>query len=310
MKFLLLTHEDCAGATSKLKSAIDSVNGHSAHAVNTHRTRPNYPEDVFRPTPAVLHELRRWADVIVMFDGWNRELEIASKKRLAVVYNGSAYRNGWAGLNKRDKDAGIVQFGTTIDLTCQKYGSALSWLPVPMGKIETSVKKTVGTYHVVHTPARMGGLKSSEWISEELSGLDGVTLEIVSRVTNDECIGRKSSAHLLIDQFYAGYGVNAIEAWALGMPVIANAVGIPKEYYLGCPDGDEMLAKYKEWTGLDKYPFIPIDIREKGILRSVVSDISSGKLSIEKDRLRGIDFFDRFHSPASVVKRLVDAVSK
>ncbi|NIV39132.1 MAG: hypothetical protein GWN58_59865, partial [Anaerolineae bacterium] len=38
-----------------------------------------------------------------------------------------------------------------------------------------------------------------------------------------KCLQRKARSHLYIDQFLMGYGTNALEAWAMGIPVVAGA---------------------------------------------------------------------------------------
>lgn len=308
MKFLFLAREDCAGVAHKLKVAADSLDGHSAHSISLYRTRLNYPEDIFRPSNDVLIEYRRWSDAVVMFDGWSRTNEIASGKPLAVVYNGSGYRATWRHRNEQDKDNGIVQFGTTIDLTCDTYGSSMNWLPVPMEIVDPTPEKTEGVFHIIHCPTHRGR-KSTERIVEELGDLDGVRLEIVEGATNDECLRRKGKAHLLIDQFYVGYGVNALEAWALGMPVIANTERLPVEYGVECPGREETLARYESITGRKFYPFIVCDIVHAGMLRAAVKELATSS-TLVADRDRGMGYLKEFHSAEAVIGRLVSALER
>ena len=308
MKFLFLTREDCAGVAHKLKAAADSLPDHSAHSVSLYRTRLCYPEDVFRPSDAMLRELREWADAIVMFDGWNRTLEIKSGRQLAVVYNGSGYRSAWRHRNEQDRENGIVQFGTTIDLACATYGSSLNWLPVPMEIVNRAPEKTEGVFHVIHCPTHRGR-KSTERIIEELDDLDGVRLEIVEGATNAECLRRKAKAHLLIDQFYVGYGVNALEAWSLGMPVVGGCRRLPGKYGVECPGKSEIVERVIEMTR-NEFPFADADIDIGGDLRLTVEALMIGSSARARLAELGAAYLREFHSVEAVIGRLVSALEK
>jgi hypothetical protein len=41
------------------------------------------------------------------------------------------------------------------------------------------------------------------------------------------CLELKATSHLFIDQLLLGYGNNAIEAWAMGLPVVAGSTSQP-----------------------------------------------------------------------------------
>jgi glycosyltransferase involved in cell wall biosynthesis len=59
-----------------------------------------------------------------------------------------------------------------------------------------------------------------------VDALDGVALDLIEQVTYDKCLGRKAACHALVDQFTFGYGNNAIEAWAMGQPVIGGVCDV------------------------------------------------------------------------------------
>ena len=50
-----------------------------------------------------------------------------------------------------------------------------------------------------------------------------VELDLIEQVTLGECLARKAAADIYFDQVILGYGCNAIEAWGMGIPVIAGA---------------------------------------------------------------------------------------
>ncbi len=308
MKFLFLTREDCAGVAHKLKAAADSLDGHSARSVSTFRSNLLYDVDILRPGAEDLNDLREWADAIVMFDGWPRTAETETGKPLGVVYSGTSYRNHWRDRNEQDSASGIVQFGTTIDMTCKIYGSKLAWLPVPVPWVGRKSEEG-DKFHVFHSPARPSR-KGTSKIIEEISRIDGACLEVVVGMSNEECLERKARADLCVDQFNMGYGVNALEAWALGMPVIANNAGMPKEYEVVAPSQKEMTERAFSLTGMDRLPFARADIKKKGDLRRVVTTMSKHKEFYRRERKVGVDYLRRFHSPGHVIGRLVSALEK
>ena len=115
---------------------------------------------------------------------------------------------------------------------------------------------------------------------------------------------------VLVDQFYLGYGVNALEAWALGIPVVANNSGIPKEFKVDCPSQDEMTKRFFKLTGRSGLPFAQADIENKGDLREVVIRMSKDRAAYEHARSSGADYLKEFHSPEFVIGTLVSALER
>lgn len=101
-------------------------------------------------------------------------------------------------------------------------------------------------------------------------------------MTWQESLARKGRADIFVDQLHLGYGLSAIEAWAMGIPVVAHA------------DDPTVTGRMRAmWGGL---PFAD----GIGSLRWLVADAG---LRREWGQ-RGFAHARRYHSQAAVVERL------
>ena len=78
---------------------------------------------------------------------------------------------------------------------------------------------------IAHAPTNRI-IKSTKALSEAVARLRWlgakVELDIIEKVDNKECLRRKAEADIFVDQLLLGYGCNAIEAWGMGIPVVAG----------------------------------------------------------------------------------------
>jgi glycosyltransferase involved in cell wall biosynthesis len=64
-------------------------------------------------------------------------------------------------------------------------------------------------------------LKGTDAIIEAFEGLEGAVLKIIENQPHEEVLRAMQEADVIIDQLLSGwYGMVAVEAWALGKPVI------------------------------------------------------------------------------------------
>jgi 2-polyprenyl-3-methyl-5-hydroxy-6-metoxy-1,4-benzoquinol methylase len=120
--------------------------------------------------------------------------------------------------------------------------------------------------------------------------MDGVDLDVIEGVNNAECIRRKARAHLYVDQFLMGYGTNALEAWAMGIPVVA-----------GVGDSALRMAMLEEIGDL---PFVETPIAD---LRQTVQRLRDDAQFYTEARDRGMAYVREFHSPKRIAGLLRDA---
>lgn len=220
MRVLMICRHDWAGAVHALMDAVNKYTDHDARAIAFEPTWLDYPHDMLDPNWVDLWRLLNWADVLNLYDGVVPILPTeALDKSVVRSYLGSEYRSNWQRFNQQDNERGWLQTCTTIDLSL--YGPA--WLAQPMGTMDRP--KPDGDFVVCHAPTNRNG-KGTNLVIEALDEMEGVNLDIIERLPHDQCMERKAKAHLLVDQVgphALGYGRNALEAWALGMPVISNA---------------------------------------------------------------------------------------
>src|SRR6185369_446611 len=79
---------------------------------------------------------------------------------------------------------------------------------------------------IVHAPTNRT-LKHTDLFLEAVRQLteEGlpIDLDLIEGQTHSECMARKAQADIVFDQLAFGYGCNAVEAWGMGIPVIAGA---------------------------------------------------------------------------------------
>jgi hypothetical protein len=221
MKVLYLTFEDCAGIGHRLKTAFNRGFGANDEAKHVYFVKNylDYPGDIFKPDDEELARLSEWADVIHAFDDsswrWKRFVD---HKPLVTTYSGTWYRRYCQEANRRDSDRNAIQFCTTIDL--ERCGP--EWLPAPMFPLGMCSQPPGNPWRVAHAPTNRIN-KGTVHIAHAASVMPNVKFDIIEGIPNEECLHRKRMAHIYVDQFKLGYGVNALESWAMMQPVIAHA---------------------------------------------------------------------------------------
>ncbi|MHC4686720.1 MAG: glycosyltransferase [Planctomycetota bacterium] len=285
---LFVAYQDCSGVAWKMAEALNATRHHRAKVVTYEATYLHYETDYFRPTELELEELVRWADIVHIMDFIPPNMTVFEKP-IVLTYNGTTYRYGHEEDNNRARRYGVAaQMCTTLDLT--QFGA--QWVPVPMGPLPQAEPYDGGIFRVVHAPTKRSRKNTAE-IIQQLGDLEGVELDVIEGVANSVCLARKQQAHLLVDQFEFGYGVNALEAWSMGLPVIANATG-------------SALKCISDELGSD-LPYVS----------STVEDLKMTVLRLQRDpqfyaraRARGIDYLAQYHDPAKVADRLVGIYTK
>ena len=120
-----------------------------------------------------------------------------------------------------------------------------------------------------------------------------IELDLIERVSWAECLRRKASADIYYDQTLLGYGNNAIEAWGMGIPVIAGA----QERTLA-----EMRKRFS-----NELPFY--QATEGTIYEALKALVQSADLRAEYSE-RGLSHVRRFHDQKVVVEQLKDVYTR
>lgn len=220
-KLLFLAENDWANVGYRCATAVSEHTSWRARCVAINSHRFEYPTDILSPSGSNLKKIIAWADVIHGFDNWLPFDSLAGDKLRAVTYNGTHYRNNYAKCNKHDSERGLVSLCTTVDLT--RHGA--TWMPIPMKDHGLRKPKRDTGWRIAHAPSKFR-TKGTHHVRAAQNTLPNVSIDIINGVTVDECLKRKSMAHIYLDQFTGlGYGVNALESWLMGQPVVSYANG-------------------------------------------------------------------------------------
>lgn len=193
-------------------------------------TYMRYPSQRHERNSRSLRRLYDEADVVhlrnTMF-GWER-FDQGQGKPVVLHHHGTLFRNDHAIMHPYAAAIGAVQLVSTVDLELLAPG--LTWLPAPYNLAPLRAIREGyepgDVVRIAHAPTNRR-IKSTEAVIAAVDELKArglpVELDLIERRSWDECLARKVRADIYVDQLILGYGCNAVEAWAMGMPVVANA---------------------------------------------------------------------------------------
>lgn len=268
---------DWAGCASFLADAINKHTIHNSRAIRWQKdNRFEFPTDVVAPSSDELYSLWSWADIVHIHD----HAPIPGRfppKPTVITMHGSKYRTSFAKYHRVASRRGWLLTVATPDLTAKR---GVPWMPDTRTGLPPKQKGS-NTLTVLHCPSIRAN-KQTGAVIDALKGMSQVEFRLIEDLLWEECIEIKASAGraVLVDQFEWGYGCNAIEAWAYGIPVIANAVG-------------EARKAFKSMFGY--FPF----------LQATPQTLSSAILSLLDPKVyrnvqdMGVAHYMRYHEPAA-----------
>lgn len=286
MNILQLSNADNGGATWWLKQALDRYTEHKCRAVRMVQNYLNYPYDILTPGAERLRALWGWADVIHIRDGAQFMPKGLPPKPTVITYHGNFYRRNHIVYHRRSRALKRIITVSTVDLTTYHLSDTPGWLPQPREDMAHLWKPSAKGFIVIHAPT----IREDKGTETVLLAVRA-NLDLIEKVTYARCLERKARGHVLIDQFAYGYGNNAIEAWAMGMPVIG---GFKNEIF------HRALSK---WAG--ELPFLLANETEKDI-RLAVARLQDDPACYAEYQERGRDYFFAHHHAPVVAKRAVE----
>jgi glycosyltransferase involved in cell wall biosynthesis len=206
----------------------------------------------------------------------------------------------WLGSDIRGKSRAELAWGRRAGAQIVGSYDAARWVPeaevIPPGidlrGIEPAPPSERERPLIVHAPSSRAR-KGTEQIVAACAGLH-VELEIVEGLRHDEAFERYRAADIVVDQLNAGwYGVFAIEAMALGKPVVAFL-------------HDEAVRRTEETFGIEM-PIVSATaetLAER--LRSLVEDAARRRRVGAASRA----FVERVHDADRVADRLLDVYAR
>lgn len=238
MRVLILSGgADTGGQGIRIRTAFGRFKPDwEVRSVTAGRNYMDYDEDVFWSTNADdIARLYEKADVVHVrntFDAHHRfEKKRYGRKRKPVVihHHGSMFRTDHRYLMALARKLRAVSLVSTIDLL--KYApNELEWLPIPhdleaLADVRKAAKRDPNKIVIHHSPTnrKIKDTYLFERVGDALMDkYPDVECRVVERVPWRENIALKAEADIVYDQLQLGWGNNALEAWAMGIPVVGG----------------------------------------------------------------------------------------
>ena len=234
LRSFAIGNSDPAGVVGRFQLAAEKTEWLRIRSAHRSEAYFEFPRDILwdRSTDAEIRALAEEADVIHLNNSFRAMRYLRAKKKPSVIHHhGSLFRSQTAKLLAQAAAFGSVQAVSTIDL--MRYApDAITWLPSAYDVAalkafgEAHRRKPDGRIRVVSAPTNRTW-KSTDALEAAVAKLQAegvkVDLVLIEGKTWDECMTVKATADIYFDQVILGYGCNAIEAWGMGIPVIAGA---------------------------------------------------------------------------------------
>ncbi len=221
LRVLLCGDSDNGGGSWWLADALNRYAGCEAQAVRGYQSYIQYPADLVDPSMDVWAALVQWADVLHIRD---RLPQVARRgpslkgKPTVITFTGAIFRGEHAAVFNAVEACWQICVATPDMLvSCQSV--AAHWLPNPREPMP-QYRCPAEWFCLAQAPTSRSA-KHTELLIRVAASC-GVPLDVIEGVTYEESLKRKGRAWVVVDQFKYGYGNNAIEAWAMGLPVISG----------------------------------------------------------------------------------------
>lgn len=289
MKILLGGDCDNGGGSWWLADAINRHTKHRARAVRGYQSYLQYDYDILAPTTSEMRRLVKWADVIHIRERLPKTSGgIPEHKPVVVTYTGRVFRKCSPTVYEV-LARGWVICVVTPDMMAFCPDVNPIWLPNPreaMPHLWNRTKK----FSLCQAPTSRQGKQTDKVI--EAAKRAGVRLYVIENIPYKACILRKGRAWVTIDQFKYGYGNNAIEGWAMGMPVISGFFPGPYREALKKTCGGEI-------------PFAEARPRVQSI-QAVIERLRDDPAYYQEYQERGRDHFYAYHHGPVVAARAIE----
>jgi hypothetical protein len=224
---------DFAGVGINLKHAFDefSPTWHARHVVR--KASPyGYPMDFVWPRRdrAITEQVRvmfKQADIVHVMDKPNVLTHFhRANQRFVVQHLGTRYREAPEQMTAQSRMYDAIEITDSIDLLLFPH---VRFVPVAVDTralLETRLRvyQPSDVIRIAHAPTDRSTSDTDVVLAtiERLSREFPIEFDLIEDVSNKECIERKARADIYIDRMGIGFGVNAIECWAMGIPVVSG----------------------------------------------------------------------------------------
>lgn len=177
---------------------------------------------------AAVRESVAWADTLVIHNDPAVYDKVGPHPNVIVHHHGSRFRSDPVRISEQAMRIGARQVVSTLDLLLSlPKGHSAEWFPqiVDVDLMQQIRATSPRADHptAVHAPTnrQIKGTRHVMAAKRELRG--EIDVQIVMHQPWWACLVAKAKGQVFIDQLNLGYGNNAIEAWAMGIPVLSGA---------------------------------------------------------------------------------------
>lgn len=219
---------DLAGIGIGLKQAFDRHSDWPMRWMHRTDTYLRYPVDLpFRQRLAM--DFYDGADVVHLHNTLlaHELYDNRQGKPTIIHHHGTDFRYNHAKFADQARRLKITQLVSTVDL--ELLEPDLTWLPSPanlqaLAALRAEHYTPGDTIRIAHAPTdrRIKSTDLVEAVVARLAEKYPVELVLIEHTAWAKCLQRKATADIFVDQLLLGYGSNAIEAWAMGIPVVAG----------------------------------------------------------------------------------------
>jgi hypothetical protein len=221
---------DTAGLGAAMRAAFEAQ-GHTARHVRLQDSPWHYPADIQwdrddGPQSSRVAKLWRDADIVHIFEKPECATWFPTRKGLVVHHLGTFYRSKPAEVSAQCRAIGATECADMHDLVRL---SGAEWLPdvidmAPLAKLRKREYVPSASIKISHAPTNRQ-YKSTDVILTAIDALSRkypIDFDLIEGVPNAECIQRKARSDIFVDELTLGYGLNALECWAMGIPVVSG----------------------------------------------------------------------------------------
>lgn len=242
MNILNVCKFDGAGCAWDLTRALRRHTHHKVRHVAMSEHEWQFGSDIITTDPKKLRRWIEWADIVNCWGNF-RPLDTAG---IPSPPNLVGLLMGGYSLRANDFQEQGARHGVKMLLHGCPFASrwADAWLPLPVPVDEYALmKKRGGGRPVICQTPSNPRRKSTDAVIKLLGNMSHIELLVIHDVVHRASLEAKARADIFVDQFggakignmvsLGGFGKGSLEAWAMGIPVIAHASKELEEAYLG-----------------------------------------------------------------------------
>ncbi len=230
---LALGATDPAGVVARFQLAAEKYGRLEIRSAHKQTAYFEFPHDLTwdRQTHLEILALAEKADVIHLNNSYKAYRVFRLRKPALLHHHGSLFRGNPEHMLEIARQGKMVQAVSTPDLL-RFAPDVLHWLPTAYDVDELAAfgeahrRPPDGRIRIVHAPTNREHKRTDLFLAAvaelQAEGLP-VDLVLIEGKTWRECLEIKATADIVFDQLTSGYGCNAVEAWAMGIPVISGS---------------------------------------------------------------------------------------